>query len=283
MLTGFDYHRPSTEEELQSFLRELDDARLIAGGTDVLVQMRDGRLRPRHLVDVSGMSPLHRIEGPAEGGFHIGAVVSVRDVVGHPYVKEHLAALAEGGREVGSVQIQNRATLAGNICNASPAADTVPGLLVFDAIVRVAGPAQDRSVPLRRFFRGPGQTALRAGEWVRGITIPPPERSGSCYLKLGRTRGVDLAIVGVACRVSATEAWMGIGAASPIPLCVDLAGIQDLEATDLQDASVAAIRSVLRPIDDVRASAAYRREMTIALARRAWRLARSRFAEMGAA
>jgi CO/xanthine dehydrogenase FAD-binding subunit len=283
MLTGFDYHRPSTEQELQSLLMELDDVTLLAGGTDVLVQMRSGRLRPRHLVDVSGVSPLRGMEGSVEDGLDIGAVASVRDVVRHPYVTEHLAAVAEGGREVGSVQIQNRATLVGNICNASPAADTAPGLLVFDAVVRVAGPTEERSVPLRRFLRGPGATDLRPGEWVRAITIPRPEPSGSCYLKLGRTRGVDLAIVGVACRVSSTDAWIAIAAASPIPLCVDLAGIQDLEATDLQAASVAAIRAVLQPIDDVRASAAYRQEMAIALARRAWHLARRRFAETVAA
>ena len=279
MLTGFDYHRPSTEQELRTLLVELDEATLLAGGTDVLVQMRNGRIRPRHLVDLAGMDRLRGIDVSADGTAHVGAATCVRDVVEHPHVRNHFAAIAEGGREVGSVQIQNRATLVGNVCNASPAADTAPGLLVFDAAVHVAGPAEERIVPMRRFFRGPGACDLRPDEWVRSIAIPPPGPAGSCYLKLGRTRGVDLAIVGVACRVSATGASMGFASVGPVPLHVDLTDIQDLDAADLQDPSLQTIRSALQPIDDVRASAAYRHEMALVLARRAWRLARARLGD----
>jgi CO/xanthine dehydrogenase FAD-binding subunit len=275
MLTGFDYHRPSDEPRLRSLLDELDDLTLLAGGTDVLVQMRSGRIKPRHLVDLTYIDSLRRVGATVEGGFHIGATASVREVIEHPYVAKHFSALAEGGREVGSIQNQNRATLVGNICNASPAADSVPGLLIFDASLRITG-REDRLVPLRGFFLGPGECELQPGDWVRGIDIPAPTKGGSCYLKLGRTRGVDLAIVGVACRVSATDASMSFASVAPTPLYVDLTDIQDVESYELQGESLEVIRSVIRPIDDLRASAVYREEMAIVLARRAWRLARSR-------
>jgi CO/xanthine dehydrogenase FAD-binding subunit len=168
--------------------------------------------------------------------------------------------------------------LVGNICNASPAADTVPALLVFDALVGVADDRGGRSVSLRDFLRGPGQTALGIGEWVEGIRVPPADPCGSCYVKLGRTRGVDLAVVGVACRVSATGASMSFASVAPTAVHLDVAELQDPGAGELSEDTAQAIRGLLRPIDDVRGSAAYRTEMALVLARRALHMARRRFA-----
>ena len=278
MLTGFDYHRPDSERQLGELLEQLEGgATLLAGGTDVLVQMRNGRIRPRHVVDLVAIDKWRTVQSRAGGGLEIGATATVRDIVTHPHVERQYQALSEGGRTVGSVQIQNRATVVGNICNASPAADTAPALLVFDALVRVAGPHTRRMVPLRDFVLGPGQSALEPREWVESIEIPPAGPNGSCYLKLGRTRGVDLAVVGVACRISAARASMSLAAVAPTALSVDILGFQDSLSGELEERTAQAIRSLLRPIDDVRGSAAYRTEMAIVLARRAWRLAQRRF------
>ena len=278
MLTGFDYHRPESERELGELLEQLEGgATLLAGGTDVLVQMRNGRIRPRHVIDLVEIDTLHTVQSRADGGLEIGATATVSDIVTHPNLEGQYQAIVEGGRTVGSVQIQNRATVVGNICNASPAADTAPALLVFDALVRVAGPHSRRMVPLRDFVLGPGQSTLEAWEWVESIEIPPAGPNGSCYLKLGRTRGVDLAVVGVGCRISAARASMSLAAVAPTALSLDILGFQDSLSGELEEDTAQAIRSLLRPIDDVRGSAAYRAEMAIVLARRAWRLAQRRF------
>jgi xanthine dehydrogenase FAD-binding subunit len=279
VLTRFDYHRPGSERELGKLLPGLKgQTTLLAGGTDVLVQMRNGRIKPAHVVDLVGIREWRSVEITPDGGLEIGATATVSALVTHPYPGRHYEAIVEGGRAVGSAQIQNRATLAGNVCNASPAADTVPPLLVFDAVVRVAGLSGRRSVPLRGFLRGPGQTALRDGEWVEGIRVPPAGPAGSCYLKLGRTRGVDLAVVGVACRVSATSASMSLASVAPTALHVDIARLQSPELEELEEPTLRMIRSLLRPIDDARGSAIYRTAMALVLARRAWRLSRRRFA-----
>ena len=277
VLIGFDYHRPGSEQELRRLLGELgDDTALLAGGTDVLVQMRNGRLRPRHVVDLAAIETFRRLHVADDGGLDIGATATVSGLVRHPHIQRRYQALAEGGSAVGSVQIQNRATPVGNICNASPAADTVPALLVFDTRVNVAGVRGPRTVPLADFLRGPGQPALAPGEWVESIQVPSADPCGSSYIKLGRTRGVDLAVVGVACRVSATGAAMSFASVAPTAVHLDISSLEN-PATELAEETEHAIRSLLSPIDDIRGSAAYRTEMALVLARRALDTARRRF------
>jgi len=269
VLSGFEYHRPRTAEACGRLLADLGaDAHLLAGGTDLLVQIRNGRLAPRHVIDLAGVADLDGIN-ERDGGIEIRAGTPVAAVIAHPDVRARYAALAEGGAMVGSVQIQNRATVAGNICNASPAADTVPALLVHGATVACAGQAP-RSVPLEEFLVGPGTTSLAHGEWVDGIRLPGIGPNGSCYLKLGRTRGVDLALVGVACAMTPQWARLAFASVGPTAIVIEVDGPP--QGPELPADAVEMIADRLRPIDDLRASAQYRRAMALVLARRAWRL-----------
>ncbi|MEX0629612.1 MAG: FAD binding domain-containing protein [Chloroflexota bacterium] len=280
VLTGFAYHRPESGEEFGGLVRELgSEARILAGGTDLVVQMRNGRLRPRHVIDIGALPGINLIE-EQDGFVRIAAGARVRAVVTRAGASDDHRALVEGGSTVGSVQIQNRATIAGNICNASPAADTVPALLAFRAVVNVAGP-EPRSVPLDEFLIGPGRTALQAGEWVGSLDLPRIGPNGSCYLKLGRTRGVDLAVVGVACAMTRAQASLGFASVAPTAFRIDIDAPGD--DGELPQEAADALADRLRPIDDVRASADYRRSMALLLARRAWRLAYERLRAMEAA
>jgi carbon-monoxide dehydrogenase medium subunit len=274
------YHRPSDPGAVGELLLALGpEARLLAGGTDLVVQLRQGRDVPRHLVDVGGIDSLVDVEvGPA--GVRIPANARIADVVRVLRRNASHEALSEAGLCVGSMQIQNRATIVGNICNASPAADTVPALLVHGAVVEVAGP-QPRREPLETFLRGPGRTSLGPGEWVSAVQLPPPSpgQGGSAYVKLGRTRGVDLALVGVACRLGADGARLAFASVGPTAVLLDLPG--DVAAEPPEElGDVIATR--IHPIDDVRASAAYRAAMAVPLAREAWSAAYARLRSVGA-
>ncbi|HYI66432.1 MAG TPA: FAD binding domain-containing protein [Candidatus Limnocylindrales bacterium] len=273
MLSGFEYHRPETAEACGRLLADLGpEARLLAGGTDLLVQMRAGRLAPRHVVDLAGVAGVAGIDERA-GGIDIRAGTRVAAVLAHPGIRARYEALAEGGSMVGSVQIQNRATVAGNICNASPAADTVPALLVHRATVACTGHNR-RSIPLEEFLVGPGRTSLEPGEWVDGVRLPNIGPNGSCYLKLGRTRGVDIALVGVACAM--TPDWTRLAFASVGPTAVAIEVEGPPPGSELPADAAELIAERIRPIDDLRASAPYRQAMALVLARRAWRLSADR-------
>lgn len=269
------YHRPDTTEEVSALLRQ-DRALPIAGATDLLVQMRDGRVAPTSLVDLNMLPELGEIRQTANGAVVIGATVRLSrlasDVLCRPY-----PCLVEGAATVGSVQVRNRATLVGNACNASPAADTAPGLLVYDAMVNLLSAQGRRELPIEDFWRSPGETALKSGEWVESITLPPPDQHGGCYLKLGRTLGMDLAIVGVAAYVSKSEARIGLASVAPTPVRArrveaDLSGL----VGDLPPRVIQAIQDLISPLSDLRSSEEYRRAMTIVLIARALRTARRR-------
>jgi CO/xanthine dehydrogenase FAD-binding subunit len=271
-----EYHRPGSVEEATALLGE-PGARPIAGGTDLMVQNRGGKGNAPTLVDLNFVPSLAELGPRPDGGLRIGATVrlarleSDRRCLAYPL-------LGEAAGTVGSIQIRNRATLAGNLCNASPAADTAPALLCYEAVVHVVGPAGRREVPLEEFWKGPGETTLRPGEWVEAVSLPPPPPHGGCYLKLGRTLGVDLAVAGVAALVS--DAGVRLAAASVAPTPRRLRPVEAVLSAappgsrpDIGPAVAAAIA----PIDDARATAAYRQAMTVVLARRAWEAAQARF------
>ena len=176
----FAYARPETLAEVVALLEQHGPgARLLAGGTDLVINLRDGKVRPEVVVDVKRVPELAPGITAGEGGsLVIGATTTMTQLAAHPVVRRDLAALAEGAAVVGSVQIRNRATLAGNLCNASPAADTAPALLVHGAIVVASGPAGDRRIPLDEFFVRSGVTALGPAELVTAIEMPHPARRG---------------------------------------------------------------------------------------------------------
>lgn len=280
-LPEFSYERATVARDVDAFLREHpEDGALLAGGTDLLVQMRSGRARPRHVLDVSGLAETSEIAELADGTLRFGCTVRLAALVRHPGVRRRCRALAQAAATVGSAQIQNMATLVGNVCNASPAADTVPALLAHAATVEIRGHRGTRSLRAEEFFLGPGAVALAPDEWVRCIEVPPGAAIvGSSYVKLGRTRGVDIAVVGAAVARSGSGVRVGLASVGPTPLRARqteaaLAGGAPPDAAQVDwEAVQDAVDADISPMDDVRASADYRRAMAFECVRRAHRLA----------
>jgi carbon-monoxide dehydrogenase medium subunit len=203
-------------------------------------------------------------------GLRIGALVTAREVEVSLFVLQHYPSLAQAARELGSIQVRNRATIVGNICRASPSADTLPPLIADRAIVRLHGPGGARELPLENFFTGPGKTVLRSDELVTELMVPaPPPRTGKAYIKHGRRKAMELATVGVAVTLTRdAEARIVLGAVAPTPIrALKAEQIFKREQSIEKAAQAAADES--RPISNVRASAEYRRDMVRVLTRRA--------------
>jgi carbon-monoxide dehydrogenase medium subunit len=256
-MTSFAYERPRSLAEAFELLRR-GDAVPLAGGTDLLVAIRHRQSRPGTVVDLKSVEEIGA--GIDVGGdrIRIGGRVVMSRLIDDEQVNSRFPALVKAASVVGSVQIRNRATLAGNLCNASPAADTAPALLAYSAVVAVSGPEGERAVPLDEFFVGPGSTSLGHGEVVTSVEIPiPTQETGSAIARVTRRRGVDLASVSVACVVEASgRAQFGFGAVGPTPLAAETT-VDDLA----DDAAWDRLLSVTSPISDVRAGADYRRAM----------------------
>jgi len=286
----FAYARPETLAEVVALLeRHGPGARLLAGGTDLVINLRDGKVRPEVVVDVKRVPELAPgITAGEAGSLVIGATTTMTQLAAHPVIRRDLAALAEGAAVVGSVQIRNRATLAGNLCNASPAADTAPALLVHGAIVVATGPAGDRRIPLDEFFVRSGVTALGPAELVRAIEIPPQaSRIASAHQRRTRRRGHDLASVTVACGVDAAGlVRVAYGSVGPRPLLrVDTTGtLADPRATD--EARTAVLEAIFADATpsatSMRAGPEYRLAMLRVLGRRALEAALGRLDEAAA-
>lgn len=274
-MLGFQYIRPATVAEVCALLQEHGDgARLLAGGTDLLVRMRNGRAAPRVVIDLKRVRDLPKGITAGHSALWVGSLTTMAEVATDPRVWEHFPALTQAAALVGSLQIRHRATLVGNICNASPAADTAPPLLVYGARVHITGPAGDRAVPVAEFFTGPGRTVLGAGELVRSLELPlPTERQGGAFARLSRRKGVDLATASVACLVRAGgTARVAFGAVGPTPILVD--DESGLLATPVPDAArwsevIDRLVATARPISDMRASRDYRMAMLPVYTRRA--------------
>lgn len=259
-------------------------ARLHAGGTDVMVQVREGGRVPDLLVDLSRVDGLAGLERLDDGTLRIGARVPMTRLIVDPAMDGAFEGLRDAMKLVGSIQIRNRATLAGNICNASPAGDTLPVLVVLGARVNLVGTGGTRTVPVTEFVAGPGRVNRERDEIVSSIDIPAHQaRSASAYLRSSRRRAVDLALTGVAVRVDETGGVaVSYCAVGPRPVLGEraaaaLAGIvpgrtPDDDPPRLREAAEAATQEIT-PIDDVRASADYRRAMTAVLLIRSYRLA----------
>ena len=198
-LPEFEYIRPETLIEASGFLvRHAAEARPFLGGTDVFVRMRDGFLTPKFLVDVKSLPGMNDLYFDPQSGLTIGAAVNMNRVIDSPEVREHYPLLADACRSVASYQLRNRATIVGNICNASPAGDTLGASMVFEGVLQIHGSDGMRQEPLATFFLGPGKTTLKAGDVAISLRLlPPPAGSKGAYFKLGRNKLSDLSIVGV--------------------------------------------------------------------------------------
>jgi carbon-monoxide dehydrogenase medium subunit len=273
----FDYLAPSTLADALALLAAHPEATLLAGGTNVLVQLKEGRRSVQTLLSLRRLPELHHMTHG--DGVHIGAGVIMAQIAADARIQRDYTALATAAALLGSVQTRNMATVGGNLCNASPSADTAPPLLVLDATAILAGPAGERQLPLRDFFVGPGKTALAAGELLREIVLPAPApRSGSAYVRHIPRAAMDISVAGVAAALALDEAGrivtcrLALGAVAPIPLRVPaaealLAGHEPGEALFAAAAELA--QAAAQPLADVRASAEFRRHLVGVLARRA--------------
>ena len=280
----FRYIRPTRLEEVLGLLEQYgESAALLAGGTDLVVALRDGKIVPRVVIDLKRTNDLPPLIGAVDGWLTIGATVPLSEIESHEIVRLRFPALAEAAAVVGSIQIRNRATLIGNICNASPAADTVPVLAVYGTVVKVLGPAGERQLPVVDFIKGNRRTALAPGEIATAVSIPFPKRPfGAAFARMTRRRGVDLATVNLCCGVNhAGVTTFAFGAVSARPLLVrDAEGIlaDPRVAADAKANALDCLIAKASPITDVRASAEYRRAMLRVLAQRVQRRAGERLA-----
>jgi carbon-monoxide dehydrogenase medium subunit len=286
-MRAFAFEQPRTLQDAVAILARAPRARLLAGGTDLIIRLRDGSIATDVVVDVKRIRELDASISEADGGLTIGARTVMTDIAADPRIRREHTALAEGAAVVGSVQIRNRATLAGNICNASPAADTVPALLIFGAIVVVAGPGGERRIPIDEVLVRSGVTTLAPGEVVTGVELPrPADRCGSVQLRRTRRRGHDLASVTLACAVLPSgETRLAYGSVGPRPLLVgDASGAladprtPDVDRSRMLDSMLAAASPSAR---SMRASPEYRLAMLRVLALRGIEIARARMESDG--
>ncbi len=274
----FELLLPESVESCVGVLAEHgSDAKPVAGGTDLLPQLKNRLLHPGFVVDLSGIGELSALETDADGSLHVGSAVSSRALELAPAVRAAFTALAEGAGVVGSLQVRTLATLGGNICNAAPSADMAPPLLALDAVAVIAGPSGRRRVPMADFFLGVRRTVIQPDELLVEVVIPAqPAGSGSTYVRHTPRRELDIAVVGVASQLTiangvCTRARIALAAVAPVPLRATAAEalLEGREVTSavIEEAAAAAVESA-RPISDQRGSAEYRRHLVRVLTRR---------------
>jgi CO/xanthine dehydrogenase FAD-binding subunit len=274
----FDLVLPRNVEECVDVLAERGlEAKVVAGGTDLLPQLKNGLLRTACVVDLSGVSQLGRLTHADGGGLSIGASVTARTLERDPGVRAGYPAIAESGAMVGSVQIRNLATLGGNLCNAAPSADMAPPLLALDADAMIVGPRGTRRVPFASFFLGVRRTVLAPDELLVEIVVPAPgPRSGGNYRRHTPRRELDIAVVGVASQLTLSngvcaKARVALAAVAPTPLRATAAeaALEGRPVTPEQIERAAALAvEAARPISDQRGSADFRRHLVQVLTRR---------------
>lgn len=279
-LPKFEYLTPKSLKEASGLRKKHGDkAMVIAGGTDLLVRMKNRQIVPEFVIGLAGIKGLDYIKYDDRLGLKIGALAKIEDIASAPVVKEKYPLLSESLHKIGSLQIRNIATLAGNLCNASPSADGAPSLICLGAKVKLVSQSGVRTVPLDEFFQGPGITVMQPGEILAEIQVPRPQpHSGGAYFKLSRT-AVDLAVVGVAAFVrveprkkSCAEARVALGAVAPTPIRAKEAEAI-VRGKVIQDSLIEEAAQLATGasccISDIRGSADYRTEVVHVLTKRA--------------
>tara|TARA_R110002110_G_scaffold179330_3_gene384771 strand:+ start:1943 stop:2812 length:870 start_codon:yes stop_codon:yes gene_type:complete len=278
-MTDMRYEAPQSLDAAVALLTAADGGgKIMAGGTDVLVQLHAEMIEPEVLVDIKNIADVREIT--EEGGtWRVGAAVSGMKVVDHPGFSKAWPGVCEGVALIGSVQVKGRASIGGNLCNASPAADSVPALIAANAVATIIGPNGTREDAVENIVTGPGKTSLGDGEFIVSFGFPArPAHSGDCYLRLTPRTEMDIAVVGVGANLTlddsgvCTAARISVGAVAPRPLLVADAA-DALIGTRLDDAAmenmVAAVRAACNPISDKRGTKEYRIKTAGVIARRA--------------
>jgi len=277
---AFEMYQPATLQEASRLLKENGTGgRFLAGGTDLVIAMKEKGLLPKYIVDLKRVPGLSGIRENSDGSITLGALTTMYAIETSPLIKKKYPFLAQSAAEVGSIQIRNRATIGGNMCNATPSADTAPALIALNATAKIASGSAERTIPLEDFFKGPGQTVMNPEEILTEIAIPKTssELVGE-YIKFSPREMMDLAYVGVAVAYSlakdkkCTGVRVVLGAVAPIPLRAKRTEAA-LEGQILSEAGAEKAGQIAaeeaKPISDVRSSADYRRAMVGAMTKRA--------------
>jgi len=278
-LRYFEFSRPNSLEEALSILSQNPgEVRPLAGGTDLIEQVKQGRHEPKIVMDLKNIPELCKLDWDPTEGLRIGAATSCSQVYQNQIVRTHFPAIVDAGMLVGSIQIQNRAAIGANVCNAAPSGDTIPALLIYDAKAMIIGPRGSREVPLEEFFVGPGKTVLEGDEILMELMVPPPNpRSHSSYLRFIPREEMDIAVVGVGSMVSLDEngscstARVALASVAPTPVRAFhaesvLTGNRPSKLLIEEAAQNAVLDS--NPISDVRGTAEYRKNLVKVLTSR---------------
>lgn len=289
-MQAFDYVRAQSTEQAVALLAEAgDQARVLAGGTDLLAQMKEGRRKVALVIDIKFIPELNELCYDPTEGLWLGAAVPCYRIYGNSTVARVYPGLVDAAALIGGVQVQGRASLGGNLCNASPAADSIPALIMHSAVARIAGPAGRREVPVEAFCTGPGRTVLGPGELLVALHLPPPRPGfGAAYLRFIPRNEMDIAVTGAGAAVqldgrgeTIIAARVALGAVAPTPLYVKEAGdaligrpVKEAEAAFARAAEIA--QAAAAPIGDMRGTIAQRKHLAAVLTRRALRSALER-------
>ncbi len=279
------YHAPASREDVIALMVADPSAKVLAGGTDLIVQMRSGRAAPGGIIDLKNVSAMRAVMGN-DGRYTIGAAMPCTGLLSVEALCRDWPGVVEAANLIGSVQVRNRATIGGNLCNASPAADSVPALIAAGATCLIVGASGAREIPVEQVATGPGKTSLSAGELLAEIRLPAkPQGGGDAYLRSIPRTEMDIAVVGVGVALvldgsgTCTSARVALGAVAPTAMLVAEAGTA-LVGTTLDDAALEkmaeAVRDACRPIDDKRGTVEYRKAMAGVLAKRTALIAASR-------
>ncbi len=273
-LPRFNYYRVTSLNEALKLVNELEDFKVVAGGTDLVMDLKIKRYLPKNIIDISRVKELDYIVDEGDR-IRIGALTRLQEIVDSPIIREKAYVLVEAVNQMASWQIRNIATIGGNLCNASPAADTAPPLYVLNAELKLISVEGERIVPVTKFFHGPRKTELKKNELLAEIIIPVEKDAGASAIKLGRRNAFTLSIVAVATLVKVsdnkfTDVRVALNSVAPTPIrapSVEKALIgKEASLEAVEEASELVVNDI-KPISDVRASADYRREMSIVLTR----------------
>lgn len=278
-MQAFEYARPGSLAEALSLANNGRRVLFLAGGTDVIVQLRERRRTCDLLIDLKRVPELTTITEHPGGELEIGAAVPLAEIYEHPAVRSQFPALVDAATIIGGIAIQSRATIGGNLCNASPAADSSPALMVLGALVRTAGPSGERTFPVADFFLGPGRNALRPGEILVSVRIPPlPANAAAFYHRFIPRNEMDIAVASAGAFLALdpqgriADAKVALGAVAPTPILVPAARealVGRTPHTEAFEAAGQAAHDAANPIDDMRGSAAQRRHLARVLTVRA--------------